>query len=81
MPECNESTCSEAKRLFAELLTALRRVVEIQSFQIAAVKLGDRGDSGFDEEIRVAIWAWHHARQAYVEHVFDHGCNSGKDLI
>ena len=81
MPEYNESKCSEAKRMFVELQTALKRVVEIQSYQIAAVKLGDGRVSGFDEEIRVAMWAWHHARQAYVEHVLDHGCSSGKDLI
>ena len=67
--------------MFVELQTALKRVVEIQNYQIAAVKLGDRKASGFDEEIRVAMWAWHHARQAYVQHVLDHGCSSGKDLI
>ena len=81
MPEPNGSKCPEAERLFAELRAALKRVVEIQSSQIAAVQLGDRRVSGFDEEIRVALWAWQHSRRAYVEHVLDHGCSSGKDLI
>jgi hypothetical protein len=81
MPEPNGSPCPEAERLFAELRTALKRVVEIQSCQIAALKLGDRRVSGFDEEIRVALWAWQQSRRAYVEHVLDHGCSSSDDPI
>ncbi len=49
MPESNESTCSEQERLFAELTSALKNVVEIQSSQIAAVQLGDGKVSEFDE--------------------------------
>src|SRR5260370_36121334 len=76
MPETDGSPCREAERLFAELRSALKRVVEIQSCQIAALKLGDRRVSGFEEEIRVALSAWQHSRRAYVEHVLDHGCSS-----
>ena len=75
------SICPEAERLFTELTNSLKRVVEIQSCQIAAVQLGDRRVSGFDEEIRIALRAWRLSRRAYVQHVLDHGCSSGKDLI
>ena len=81
MPETNESTCAEQERLFAELTSALRNVVEIQSSQIAAIQLGDRKVSEFDEEIRIALGAWHKARHVYMQHILDHGCRSGHDLI
>ena len=81
MPEPNGSTCQEAERLFKELKTALKRVVEVQSCQIAALKSEGGQVVGFDEEIRVAIWAWQHARHAYMEHVLVHECSSAKDLI
>ena len=81
MPEPYGSTCQEAERLFMELRTALKRVVEVQSCQIASLKSEGGQVPGSDEDIRVAIWAWQHARHAYVEHVLDHECSSGKDLI
>ena len=80
MPE-DHAECGEQERLFAELTHALRNVVEIQGSQIAAVKLGDRDISRFDEEIRVALRAWQRARHIYIWHVLDHGCRSSDDLI
>jgi hypothetical protein len=81
MPKCNESTCSEGKRLFAELKSTLKYLVEIQSSQIAAIQFGDRKVSEFDEEIRIALRVWHKARHAYMQHILNHGCGSSHDLI
>ncbi len=81
MPECNESTCSEGKRLFAELTNALKEFVEIQSSQMAALQLGDRKVSEFDEELRIALRGWHKARHIYMQRVMDHGCRPSNDLI
>jgi hypothetical protein len=47
----------------------------------SGAQIGGRKTLGFDEEIRVAMWAWQHARQPYVQHVLDHECSSAKDLI
>ena len=81
MPEANhDAECAEQERLFAELTRSLRNVVEIQSSQIAALKLGERDTSTFDEEIRIALGAWHKARHVYMQHILDHGCCSGDDL-
>ena len=66
--------CAEQERLHAELSHALRAVVEIQSSQIAAVKLGDKCISHFEEEIGVAVNAWQNARRAYIRHCAEHGC-------
>jgi len=81
MQECNEPTCSEEERLFAELTSALKKVVEIQSSQMAAIQSGDRTVSAFDEEIKITLRAWHRARHVYMQHILDHGCRSGHDLI
>jgi hypothetical protein len=81
MPESKVSTCSEEERLFAELTSALKKIVEIQSSQIAAIQLGDRKVSEFDEEICIAVRAWHEARHVYMQHILDHGCRSGHNLI
>jgi hypothetical protein len=81
MPECNQSTCSEGKRLFAALTNALNELVEIQSSQMAALQLGDRKVSEFDEELRITLRAWYKARHVYLQHIMDHGCGSSHDLI
>jgi hypothetical protein len=81
MSESNEYTCSEEKRLYAELRHAFGCFVEMQSLQISALALGDREVSRFEEEIRVALSALQDARHAYVRHVLNHGCRSSKDLI
>ena len=75
------SACSEEKSLFTELKSALKNVVEIQSSQMAAIHLGDRKVSKLDEEIRIALRAWHKTRYVYMRHILDHGCRSGQDLI
>jgi hypothetical protein len=66
--------CPEQARLHAELSHAIRAVVEIQSSQIAAVRLGDTRTSHFEEEIRIAVKAWQSARRAYMQHCAEHGC-------
>ena len=76
MSECNEFTCSEGKRLFAELTDALKDLVEIQSSQMTALQLGDRKVFEFDEELRIALRAWYKARHVYMRHILDHGCGS-----
>ncbi len=82
MPETTEEECSEERRLFAELSHALSGLVEIQGSHMQALALGNNQQaSRFEEETRVALWNWQHARHAYMQHVSDHGCRSGKDLI
>ena len=73
--------CIQQERLFAELKHTLGNLVEMQSLQLAALAVGDLDVSRFEEEIRVALWAWQHARHAYIQHVLDHGCRSSNDLI
>jgi hypothetical protein len=41
---------------------------------MAAVKLGDRSLSRFEEEIETALRLWKQASIAYVEHLRRHGC-------
>ena len=60
----SDAECAEEKRLFAKLSHTLGSLVEIQSSQMAALAMGDRQISRFEEEIRVAICAWQHARHA-----------------
>ena len=79
MSEPNEAECAEEKRLLAEMTHALGSLVEIQSSQMATLALGDRKVSLFEEEIRVVLSAWQHARHAYIQHVLDHGCLASKD--
>jgi hypothetical protein len=65
MPESDETEgvqCVQQERLFAELKHTLGSLVEMQSLQMAALALGDQKVSRFEEEIRVALWAWRHAR-------------------
>ena len=81
MPDSSGSTCSEKEWLFAELKIALKNIVEIQSSEMAAIQLGDRKLSEFNKEIPVALKAWHKARYIYMQHILDHGCRSGHDLI
>jgi hypothetical protein len=66
--------CPEQKRLHEELSQALRVLVELQGSQIAAVKLGDKRTTRFEEEIRTALNAWQSARRAYLQHCAEHGC-------
>ena len=81
MPESSDVECHEEKRIFAEMRRALGYLVEMQSLQMAALALGETKVSRFEEEIRVALWTWEHARHAYIRHVLDHGCRSSNDLI
>ena len=81
MPESNETECVQQERLFAEVKQALGNLVKVQSLQMAALALGNRKVSRFNQEIRVALRAWQHARHAYLQHVLDHGCRSSSDLI
>jgi hypothetical protein len=78
--ESNQTECAEQERLFAELTRALRNLLDIQGSQVSTPKLGDTRDSEFEKEIGVALWALEHARQAYMQHVMDHGCRSRKNL-
>ena len=81
MPEPNEASCTEEKRLFAELKCTLGTLMEIQRAHMDALAVGDGQVSRFEEEIRLALSAWQHARYAYMRHISDHGCRSNKDLI
>jgi hypothetical protein len=74
MPETKQPECAEQKRLYEELTLATKAVVEIQSSQIAALQLGDRRVSHFEEEIDSVVRAWKHARKAFMQHITDHGC-------
>ena len=76
----NHTECAEQASLFSELTRALRKLLDIQCSQMAALKLGDTRVSDFEKEIGVALWTMEHARQAYMQHVMDHGCRSSKDL-
>ena len=81
MPESNASECPEQDRLCVNLRHALGSLVEMQSSQMAAITSGNQKGSKFDEEIRIALQAWEHARYVYIRHVLDHGCRSSQDLI
>lgn len=82
LPEPSEhKKCVEQERLFTELTHALATLVEVQGLQIAALAAGEQDTSRFNEEIRAALSAWERARYAYMEHVMDHGCRFGVDLI
>jgi len=75
MPEANAAECAEEKRL------CLGSLVEIQRSHIDALSSGDGPVARFEDEIRVALSAWQHARYAYMRHISDHGCRPGKNLI
>jgi hypothetical protein len=53
-----QGECDEQKRLAAELLQAIRYVIEIQGSQIAALRLGDTRTEEFEEEISAALQTW-----------------------
>jgi hypothetical protein len=72
-----QTECAKQQRLSEELAQAIRALVEMQGSQIAALKLGDRQTSRFDEEINAVLRAWTNARRAYMEHLQDHGCLDG----
>jgi hypothetical protein len=69
-----QKVCDEQRRLSSGLSQAIRYVIEMQSSQIAAVRLGDTRTERFEEEINAAIQAWKRARKLYMEHLRDHGC-------
>ena len=81
MPGSNEAECAEEKRRFAELRHTLGSLVEIQRSHMEARALGDGQVSRFEEDIRVALCAWQHARHAYLQHIFDHGCRFSENLF
>jgi hypothetical protein len=69
--------CEEQKRLSEELSQATRALFEMQGFQVAALKLGDRQTSRCEEKINAALRAWKDARQAYMQHLRYHECLDG----
>ncbi len=70
----NQPECVAEKRLLAQVVEAFGHLIEIQGCQVAALGLGDRDLSRFEEEVELVLQSWKHALRAYIQHVQDHRC-------